>query len=125
MSGVDFLDSNVLICLFDRDDARKRGIAEQIFKNAAEDGTAVISHQVVQETLHAVSRKIRPALTAEESQRTLMDVLVPLWRVMPSPALYGRALSLQGRYRFSFYDSLVDAAALADHQALNPQRDFA
>ena len=31
---------------------------------------------------------------------------------MPSSTLYERALELQGRYRFSFYDSLVVAAAL-------------
>lgn len=32
--------------------------------------------------------------------------------VMPSSALYGRALELQARYHYSFYDSLILAAAL-------------
>jgi predicted nucleic acid-binding protein len=40
-------------------------------------------------------------------------MLVPLWRIMPSQALYGRALELQARYKFSFFDSLIIAAALA------------
>jgi len=31
---------------------------------------------------------------------------------MPSTALYDRALDLHSRYRFSFYDSLIVAAAL-------------
>ena len=112
MSGADFFDTNVLIYLFDRDDPRKRGIAEQLLRQALDDGTAVISHQVVQETLHVVTRKIKPALNADEAQQTLTHVLVPLWRVMPSPALYARALTLQARQGFSFYDSLIVAAAL-------------
>lgn len=37
---------------------------------------------------------------------------MPLWTVSPSPALYHRALDVQARYRFSFYDSLIVAAAI-------------
>ena len=37
---------------------------------------------------------------------------MPLWRVNPTRALYQRGLDLQTRYRFSFYDSLIVAAAL-------------
>ncbi|MDZ7728612.1 MAG: PIN domain-containing protein [Dehalococcoidia bacterium] len=47
-----------------------------------------------------------------ESTRFLDGVLLPLWTVMPSVALYRRALELQDRYRYSFYDSLIIAAAL-------------
>ena len=36
----------------------------------------------------------------------------PLWQVNPTVALYRSAVSLQSRYRFSFYDSLIVAAAL-------------
>lgn len=111
MSGVDFFDSNVLIYLFDRDDARKREVAERLVESAAATGSAVISHQVVQETLHVVTSKVRPALNADEAQRVLVNVLVPLWRVMPSTAMYARALHLRARYRFGFYDSLIVAAA--------------
>ena len=39
-------------------------------------------------------------------------VLAPLWRIHPSPALYMRGLSIQERCGFSFYDSLIVAAAL-------------
>jgi len=39
-------------------------------------------------------------------------VLAPLWRVMPTVDLYTRALDLHKRYRYSFYDSLILAAAL-------------
>lgn len=111
MSGADFLDSNVLIYLFDRDDPRKRALAERLVEDAASTGSAVISHQVVQETLNVITSKIHPALNADEAQRVLVNVLAPLWRVMPSTSLYERALHLRSRYRFAFYDSLIVAAA--------------
>ncbi len=44
--------------------------------------------------------------------RFLEQILAPLWRVMPSPALYRRGLELQSRHGLSFYDALIVAAAL-------------
>ena len=111
MSAVDFIDSNVLVYLFDRADHRRRGIAEVLMAQAHEDG-AVISFQVVQETLNVLTRKFKPPMSREDAQAVLDDVLAPLWRVQPSPALYGRALELQQRQGFAFYDSVIVAAAL-------------
>jgi predicted nucleic acid-binding protein len=51
-------------------------------------------------------------MSVEGAKDFLRQVLVPLWRVSPSPALYDRALDLQSRYRYGFYDSLIIAAAL-------------
>jgi predicted nucleic acid-binding protein len=44
----------------------------------------------------------------------LDQLLAPLWRVMPSAALYHRALALQARGKFGFYDALIVAAALSE-----------
>ena len=79
---------------------------------AHHEGAAIVSFQVVQETLNVLTRKLKPAMSREDAQRALQNVLAPLWRVQPSPALYARALDLQERYKFSFYDSLIVAAAL-------------
>jgi predicted nucleic acid-binding protein len=111
MSGVDFIDSNVLVYLFDRGDDRRRGIAQNLVAQAHLDG-AVISFQVVQETLNVLTRKFKPPMTREDAQAALDDVLVPLWRVQPSPALHARALEVQLGQGFAFYDSLIVAAAL-------------
>ena len=81
--NVDFLDSNVLVYLFDRQDERRRGIAEKLLRQAHEDGNGAISWQVVQETLHVVTRKVQPALSADEARavRLLADVgLLPRLR---------------------------------------------
>ena len=110
--GISFFDSNVFIYLFDRTDDRKRVIAHSLLEAALESDDACISHQVVQETLNVVTRKLAQPLALEEAQRFLEDSLLPLWRVMPSAALYARGLQLQARWQFSFYDSLIVAAAL-------------
>lgn len=111
MSG-DFLDSNIFIYLFDETDEHKRGTAERLVDSALQTSSASISFQVVQETLSVVTRKIATPMTAGGAKSFMEEVLVPLWRVSPSSALYYRALDVQDRYRYSFYDSFVIAAAL-------------
>jgi predicted nucleic acid-binding protein len=110
--SVEFLDSNVFVYLFDATDDRKRGIARDLIDAALQDDSACISHQVVQETLNVVTRKFARPLTAEAADRFMQHSLLPLWRVMPSAALYARGLQLQQRWRLSFYDALIVAAAL-------------
>ena len=87
MNG-EFIDTNVFIYLFDETDERKRKIAEQLIRSALETRTACISHQVVQETLNVVTRKLPFPMSTENAQRFLEQILVPLWRAMPSLALY-------------------------------------
>ena len=110
MRADSFLDTNVFVYLFDETDERKRRTAEVLVQRALEDGRGCISYQVVQETLNVLTRKLQAA--AEDAGRLLDDVLMPLWRVNPTRTLYRRGLNLRTRYGFSFYDSLIVAAAL-------------
>ncbi len=111
MSG-EFLDSNIFIYLFDETDAHKKTIAESIVQAALAGHSACISHQVIQETLNVMTRKLPAPMTSENAQRFLAKILLPLWKIMPNLALYQRSLEVQARYRFSYYDSLIIAAAL-------------
>ena len=55
-----------------------------------------------------------PGGSATEPARLYLDtVLLPLLRVGSSATLYQRGLDTQARYQFSFYDSLIVAAALS------------
>jgi predicted nucleic acid-binding protein len=56
--------------------------------------------------------KLKKRATPTQARHFLAGVLVPLWRVMPTPALYARALDLQERHAFRFYDALIVAAAI-------------
>ncbi len=111
MSG-DFIDSNIFVYLFDETDEHKRGAAASIVESGLQTNSASISFQVVQETLNVLTRKLATPMTVEGAKRFLENILVPLWRVSPSSALYYQALDVQARYRYGFYDSLIVAAAL-------------
>lgn len=72
----------------------------------------MISFQVVQETLHVIGRKFVRLAKPADCEAALSEVLVPLRRILPSASRYARALHLHQRYGYSFYDSLIIAAAL-------------
>jgi predicted nucleic acid-binding protein len=109
----DFLDSNVFIYTIDVDaPSDKRRVAVDLVQRALVDRTAVISWQVVQETLHVAAHKFKSVVSNADRQDLLQHVLQPLWTVQPDAALYAEALRLQARAGFAFYDSLIVAAAL-------------
>ena len=110
MSADNFLDTNLFIYMFDETAPDKSSDARRIVRQSIEDGSGCISYQVVQETLNVFTRKLGD--TPEQARRLLDDLLMPLWQVNPTGALYRRSLDLQARYRFSYYDSLIVAAAL-------------
>lgn len=110
--SAEFIDSNVFVYLFDEVDDRKREAASRLVDNALEAGTGVISFQVVQETLHVILRKLPTPATGPDATDFMEQVLTPLWRVMPSTAIYRQCIEIQSRYRYGFYDSLIIAAAL-------------
>jgi predicted nucleic acid-binding protein len=107
--SADFLDSNVFVYLFDDVDDRKRTVAERVIADALASGTGIVSYQVAQEVLNVLTRKL--GVAPSDARRFLDAILVPLWRVGPSPELFTRALEVRDRYAFSFYDALVVAAA--------------
>lgn len=93
-------------------DERKFATAERIIRRGVDTGNACISFQVVQECLNTVLRKAEIPLSTDDTRAYLEDVLSPLFQVPTSIRLYERALDIQARYRYSFYDSLIIAAAL-------------
>ena len=106
----DFIDSNIFVYMFDESAPDKRRRANALVRQSLTDKNGCISFQVVQETLNAVIRKFE--ITREQVQQLLEGTLIPLWQIYPSPELYLSALDLRERYGFSFYDSLIVAAAL-------------
>ena len=110
--SVNFIDSNVFIYLFDEYDDDKRQAAKSLIHKSLAERSAQISFQVVQETLNIITRKLPVPVTHQDALHFLDQMLLPFWKINPSRALYQRGLNLQERYPFSFYDSLIVAAAL-------------
>lgn len=112
MSGADFLDTNVLVYSIDVASPVKRETAKAIVADALSNRSAVISFQIVQETLQAVTRKVRVVAADADAQAFFSEVLLPLWTVQPTAALYERALRIQRKQGLAFYDSVVVASAI-------------
>lgn len=112
MSARYFLDTNVFVYSFDRSDRRKQKAAEGLVEKALTDHLGLISSQVVQEFLSLATTKFTPPLKPDESRAYLETVLSPLCEVFPTMQLYRDALAVRAETRYSFYDSLIIAAAL-------------
>lgn len=113
MSAEVFIDTNVFIHRLDATDARKQAVADSIVREALVGGKACISFQVIQEWLNTVLHEAAVPLSPEAARSYLDTALAPLLQVPASLGLYQRALDVQGRWRFGFYDSLIVAAALS------------
>lgn len=112
MSAEFFIDTNVFIYQLDRADPRKHAVADGIVREALATGKGCVSSQVVQECLNVALHKAEVPLSLADARAYLDAVLLPLMQITVGEALYHRALDVQGRWRFGFYDSLIVAAAL-------------
>ena len=112
MSAESFIDTNLFVYQLEASDERKSSAADRIIREGIETSNACISFQVVQECLNTALRKAEIPLGTDQIRAYLDNVLAPLLRVPASIPLYNQALDVQSRYRYSFYDALIIAAAL-------------
>lgn len=110
--SISFFDSNVLVYYFVDADSHKSEIAERLVQSAIVTRNALISYQVVQETINVICKKFVSEVTTEMLSEMINYTLEPLWEINPSPEIYQHALRLHARYKYSYYDSLMIAAAL-------------
>jgi predicted nucleic acid-binding protein len=106
-----FLDTNVLVYAFDRAADAKRERARAIIQNQSEEWG--ISWQVIQEFCNVARHRFKVPMRREDLSDYLELVLMPHCEVMPSKALYLKALALHSQTHYRFYDSLIVVSALA------------
>jgi predicted nucleic acid-binding protein len=107
-----FLDTNIFVYTFDETEPLRKAKARELVEMALTTRLGVISHQVVQEFLNVASKKFAVPLDLADSRVYLEQVLVPLWHAYPTVPMHLRALEIQERSGYGFYDSLIVAAAL-------------
>ena len=112
MNGRFFLDTNVFVYSFDAKAPAKAKKAAQLIRRAADTGEGIISYQVVQEFFSVALRRFAQPMSVAEAEQYFITVLRPLLAVQSSPAIYLEALRVGEKHRFSWYDSLIVAAAL-------------
>lgn len=107
-----FLDTNVLVYLFDHDAPEKQAIARRLLDEAMTSRRGTISTQVVQEFVHLALRKFRQPMALSECREYLQTVLLPLCQHFPSISTYDRAVLVLQETGYTFYDALIVTAAI-------------
>lgn len=108
MSDRAFVDTNVLVYLFDRDAPAKRRRAREIIVELGP--RLILSTQVLQEFYVSVTSKLATPLSPAEAEAAVRD-LVALDTVGVDVALILAAIVTSRRRRTSFWDALIIEAA--------------
>jgi predicted nucleic acid-binding protein len=124
MKGKYFLDANIIIYTFDFSSPEKQAIARNLIFHAIEQNHGVLSFQVIQEFFSVATRKFKKPLNYRDCTTYLQSVLAPLCEVFPTIELYREALDIQERWKLSYYDSLIVAAALSAQCSTLYSEDF-
>lgn len=107
-----FLDTNVLVYLFDADAPQKKATAQALLEREATRGRAVLSTQVLQEFYVAVTRKLAEPLPPADAEQAVQSLTkLPVTPVSTTMILM--AIRRSRRAQLSFWDALIVEAALA------------
>ncbi len=106
-----FLDTNVLVYALDNENVAKQEKAKSILNEFYNNNNYFLSTQVVQEFCNVVLKKIEPGVP--EGKLSEFISTFPLERVrMVDINTITTALSVKAKYMYSFWDSLIIAAAI-------------
>ncbi len=106
-----FLDTNVIVYAHDRSSGKKNTIAMEIMEYLWERKKGVISVQVMQEFYVCVTTKILKPLPLKVA-REILEYLLNWDLIINDEYITIKAINLQEKYRFSFWDSLIVQSAI-------------
>src|SRR5947209_410825 len=112
MSGRAFLDTSVLVYLYDTDAPEKQEAARRVLEHGADDGWLVISTQVLQEFYASVTKKFAKRLSDTEIVLA-MQGLRRLRTIQVDVPMIFEAIEVARRFKISFWDGLIVRAALS------------
>ena len=123
MSGTVFVDTNVLVYVRDRTDEDKQRRAAEWLAALWEARVGRLSVQVLQEYYAVMTRKLVPPRPHEEVREDVLALTA--WRpTVVEPALLERAWDIEDRFRLSWWDALIVAAALTSRCRYLLSEDF-
>ena len=106
-----FLDTNIIVYAHDRSSRDKHAAAREILDYLWESRKGVISVQVLQEFFVCVTKKISKPLLIKNA-RVILEYLSTWNVVVNDKYITLKAIDLQEKYHFSFWDCLVIQAAI-------------
>ena len=108
--ALKFIDSNILVYVYDIDAGAKHQKAQEILRACWKDQSGAVSIQVLQEFYVAVTRKLGRPL-ASKIARQIIETYAAWPVYSPSIKDIIAAIELHERYMLSFWDALIVIAA--------------
>ena len=110
MSGISFVDTNVLVYNRDASEPEKRIQAQAVLERLWREESGRISFQVLQEYYAVVTRKLSQPMPVDQARRDVANLIT--WKPAPnSQEMMQRAWRIQDRFGLSWWDGLIVAAA--------------
>jgi predicted nucleic acid-binding protein len=104
----EFIDTNILVYSVDGRDPEKKKRSREVLRRLADEGTGVLSTQVLQEFFVAATRRLgSDPLVARE----IMNDFSNFETVTVTHAIINEAVDVSVLNRISFWDSLIVASA--------------
>lgn len=108
-----FLDTNIILYSFDKKDMRKKQIASDLIQKGLVNGLGRLSFQVIQEFINVSTKGKILTLKPEDILLYIQEILIPQCNIRPDIDFIIQSLHLKNHYNYSFYDSMILCAALA------------
>ena len=105
-----FVDTNILVYAHDSKDETRNLVARKLLADLWKTRSGVLSTQVLIEFYSVITRKLRPAIPAQEARAAVATYAE--WCAIPTdPTLVIEASQLAEEHTLSFWDALIVAAA--------------
>lgn len=118
-----FLDTNVLVYLFDTDAPAKQRRVQELLSSRELRAQVILSTQVLQEFYVSVTRKLATPLGLETAFQAVQDLTAfPIVQI--DTPLILLAIQRSGKAKVSFWDALILEAALVAGAAVLYSEDF-
>ncbi len=116
MSDRVFVDTNVLVYAHDADAGKKHSLAKELLSQLWETRTGILSTQVLQEFIVAVTRKVPSPISIAQARRAIRNYCA--WElVVNDSTIILQATEIQEAHQLSFWDALIVSAAFAGNAA--------
>lgn len=121
--GKFFVDTNLLVYAYDSSAGKKWKTSLEVLSLLWNHRTGVLSTQVVQELFVSLTQKVKNPIRPEMAKEIISD-LVQWPLVVNDGKNILRAIDLQIKYHFSFWDSLILQAAITSKSEFLLSEDF-
>lgn len=107
-----FIDTNIIVYLFDDRYPKKQKISKDIMHKGLKDRAGKISFQVIQEFTNVAINKFEETILKKDLTHFIKKILLPLNSGFQSVDLINKAIEINYSHSISFYDALILSATI-------------